>query len=263
MSWISLGSIPLFNEQWSLTPPTTARLFRLDYKPKIGFDAAGRLLLAQYTATGSEPYLYDFQRIYCKPEYDLIELIPAYPFPERQIAIRRTPTDYLNGLQEIEISYWDEEPPTSEGTTNNTFNVSVEALPEGDRPSAQLVSNTNETVQPNTNTVLAATNGVQGYGGITGDAQNPSRIVLGASGLYLVGLQINYVANTVGNRAGWIRRNGSIINPNIEIAASASRYLYAQTSLVCNAGDYLELLTFQSASVALSCTWRMYTFKVS
>ncbi|MGG6293796.1 hypothetical protein ACQ4M4_05170 [Leptolyngbya sp. AN02str] len=260
MSWEYLALLNV-DYQWQLTPETTSKFFKLTWQPAIGYDVSGRALIGQAWINQNEPEFFGIQTAYGKDEGDLYYLPPPRQYPEnRRLAFRFLPAPYWTRLNHVLIEQWtgeDDEP------AQNVFNVSVEALPMGDRPSAQLVSNTNETVQPNTNTVLAATNGVQGYGGITGDAQNPSRIVLGASGLYLVGLQINYVANTVGNRAGWIRRNGSILNPNIEIAASASRYLYAQTSLVCNAGDYLELLTFQSASVALSCTWRMYTFKVS
>lgn len=83
---------------------------------------------------------------------------------------------------------------------------------------------------------------------------NPSRITITEPGLYIIGAGIAYAANATGRRGLLIRRNGSITSLDETVLAVAGGFetrMSGSTLINLVAGDYVELLAFQTSGSAL------------
>jgi hypothetical protein len=96
-----------------------------------------------------------------------------------------------------------------------------------------------------------------GYGGHSNSTNN-SRYTIQAAGKYLVGGAVAYAANSSGNRAAKVMKNGAVIqgpytlgptSPSRAISASSSGFV-----VPCQVGDYLEIAGFQDTGGNIATT---------
>ena len=85
---------------------------------------------------------------------------------------------------------------------------------------------------------------------------NPTRMTIpaGLGGKYLVSVLIPYTANAVGERVGYVHKNGTLFYLTSRGNLSATIGTFVNYSYIINlaATDYIEIQTFQSSGGALS-----------
>jgi hypothetical protein len=130
-------------------------------------------------------------------------------------------------------------------------------------PGARVFQNVAQSIPNSTNTVLTFTSENFDDANMHDNVVNPSRITIPESGRYLIQALVRFVSNANGSRTATLRLNGITT-----LAVEGQRPLSGLfTSIACStvenlaAGDYVEVLAFQSSGGALSTvTGRDATF---
>lgn len=125
------------------------------------------------------------------------------------------------------------------------------------QPRAGVYNNTTQSINDSTNTALTFNTEDFDVGAMHDTGSNTSRLTIPASagGLYWVNANTTFASNATGYRHLFIRKNGTtnVLTGALNLGnATTVTMINCSGILVLSAGDYLEIMAFQSSGGALN-----------
>lgn len=119
---------------------------------------------------------------------------------------------------------------------------------------ARVYNNANISISHNTLTALTFNSKRFDTGNFHSTSANTSRLTAPTAGLYVIGAGVQWDASSAGIRAAAIRLNGStqIVNQTVDIDSATNHSHNLSTQYQLAAGDYVELVAFQTSGGALN-----------
>lgn len=137
------------------------------------------------------------------------------------------------------------------------INGLLRLLPTGDRlPSDDIGARVQRVLPqsiPNNATTVISFARVRYDTNAFWSSSSPTQLTIAIAGKYLIGASVTYAANATGVRQVGLRVNGGVY-PALQVAPAGTDNFAISTVFPLVAGDYVELITYQTSGAALNAT---------